>query len=403
VSTQGITSQEQEMTRKAASDKAQGTHRGHNEGSITERKNADGVIVSFQAQVSVAGGRRSQSFKTRADARRWLLTARSEAIQGRLNPRRPPTLSEYLTSTWLPSIEDKVKTRTHVAYSLTVHRVPDWLGATRMDELKAAQFQRFYTEMTKAKKAARTVRQTHMVLHKACEDALRLDLITRNPTEGVTLPRVPDNEKLWYGDADLAQLFRATDGDRFHALWVLLGTLGLRLGEALGLKWSDIDWTRKTLSLRRTLQRDRKQGKLLLTELKTKGSRRTLTLTSQALEALKAHRDRQEWDKRRDGWQELGLVFCSIYGGPLDQTRIHEHWTPACAKAGIPRYRIHDLRHSVASSLIAGGMGLLEVAHMLGHRNATMVTTVYGHVAPDDHGRAAALMEALLHQHVGPI
>jgi integrase len=80
----------------------------------------------------------------------------------------------------------------------------------------------------------------------------------------------------------------------------------------------------------------------------------------------------------------------------LDQSRIHEHWTPAREAAGIPRYRIHDLRHSVASSLIAAGMGLLEVAHLLGYSNGAMVVSVYGHIAPDDHKRAAALMEALM-------
>jgi len=99
------------------------------------------------------------------------------------------------------------------------------------------------------------------------------------------------------------------------------------------------------------------------------------------------------------GWQEQDLVFCTIYGGRLDQTRIHGHWTPACAKAAIPRYRVHDLLHSVASSLIGAGMGLLEIAHMLGHRNATMVTTVYGHIAPGDHSGAAAMMEANLARH----
>jgi hypothetical protein len=68
---------------------------------------------------------------------------------------------------------------------------------------------------------------------------------------------------------------------------------------------------------------------------------------------------------RVPGWQERGLIFCTKYGGMLDQSRVREQWTPACAKAGVPRYRIHDLRHSVASNLIAGGMGLLEVAHFL--------------------------------------
>jgi integrase len=82
----------------------------------------------------------------------------------------------------------------------------------------------------------------------------------------------------------------------------------------------------------------------------------------------------------------------------MEQGRVHDFWTRACERACIPCYRIHDLRHSVASNLIAGGMGLLEVAHLLGHQNAAMVTQVYGHLAPDDHNRAAALMDALLQQ-----
>jgi integrase len=107
---------------------------------------------------------------------------------------------------------------------------------------------------------------------------------------------------------------------------VVLGTLGLRLGEALGLKWSDLDLQRSTLAVRRTLQRDRRGNGLILTELKTKGSRRTLTLTTWALEALRAQQDRQEWDKSKaDVWLGNGLIFCTAWGSPLDQGRIHQN------------------------------------------------------------------------------
>jgi len=239
-----------------------------------------------------------------------------------------------------------------------------------------------------------------MAMHKALEDALRLDLVQRNPTHGAALPRVPDTEKFWYSDEQLARLFQATEADKFHALWVVLGTLALRLGEGLGLQWADIDWEKKTIAVRRSLQPDRDAGGLKLTELKTRGSRRTLTLTTRAVDALRAHRDRQEWLRRKAGfWQDTGLIFTTAYGSGLDSSRIHEHFTPACAKAGIPRYRPQDLRHSVASSLVTGGMGLLEVAHMLGHTDASMVVKVYGHVAPSTHARAADMMDANLARH----
>lgn len=376
--------------------------RGHNEGTIYERNKKDGT-TAYRCQISVPGGRRSFTAPSEREAKRWLRQANADAASGRLAPKRPPTLSGYLTVTWLPSITDKIKPRTVVSYRLAAGRVPGWLAEMRLDELKPAHFQRFYNELTAAGKAPRTVRQTHMVLHKALQDALPLDLVNRNPTDGARLPRIPQTEVPWYTDEQLVQLFDATATDRFHALWVILGTLGLRLGEALGLKWDDIDWQRGTLSVVRKLERDRDSGELLLSELKTRNSRRTLPLGGIGIKALKAHHDRQDFERRTraDAWQERGLVFSTVFGGPLDQTRIHEQWTPAVQKAGLPRYKPHALRHSVASNLVRSGCDIFRVAQLLGHRNATMVVQVYGHLRPDDHHEAAAMMEALLTRHGG--
>jgi integrase len=295
-------------------------HRGHNEGTIYERKNKKGDVIAYRVQITVPGGRRSQTFKTKADARRWLLKAHSDVAKGTLGAHRPPTFAEYLTDTWLPIIADKIKGRTRVGYALNVRRVPEWLGSIRLDELKPAHFQRFYSELTEAGQAPRTVRQIHMTLHKPLQDALRLDVVSRNPTEGVTLPRIPQKEMTWYTDEQLAQLFRVTSGDRFDALWVVLGSLGLRMGEALGLQWSDIDWKHGTVGILRKLERDRERGELVLSELKTRNSRRTLHLGKGLTAALLAHRDRQDFERKRAGeaWTEHGLIFTSIYGGPLD-------------------------------------------------------------------------------------
>jgi integrase len=373
-------------------------HRGHNDGTIVERKNKSGDVTGYQAQISVAGGRRSHTAKTKAGARRWMVQAKADATNGKLSARRPPTLSVYLVEIWQPAIADKIKGRTRVAYALNVRRLPPWLGAKRLDELRPADFQRFYSELTNDGKASNTVRQVHMTMHKAMNDALRLDMVTRNPTEGVELPRLAQKEILFYTEEQLARLFRATSGDRFHALWIVLGTLGVRLGEALGLQWSDIDWQQGSVSIARKLERDREHGVLVLSELKTKYSKRTLHLGAGPLAALAGHRDRQDFERKKagDAWQEHGLVFTTIYGGPLDQTRIHEHWTPAVAKAGLPRYNPHALRHSVASNLLRGGCDLMKVARMLGHRNATMVLQVYGHLLPDEHRDASVMMDAML-------
>jgi integrase len=168
-----------------------------------------------------------------------------------------------------------------------------------------------------------------MVLHRSMEDALRLELVRANPTHNATTPRIPDSvQNHWYSDEQIANLLQATEGDRFHALWVILSTLGLRLGEALALQWSDIDLERRTLAVRRSLQRSRDGEGLGFHELKTKGSRRTLTLGRHAIEALQMHRDRQDFEKKKaeGAWHDQGLIFTTKYGLPLDQKRIHENW-----------------------------------------------------------------------------
>jgi integrase len=327
--------------------------------------------------------------------------AQKLAAQGKLGSSRAPTLGGYLSDTWLPMIEASVRARTIASYRLNVQRVSAELGKRKLDELKPAHVQDFYNGLTAKGLAPQTVRQIHMSLHKALADALALGLVTRNVTDGTSLPRISHEERAWYTDRELARLFESTSGDRFHALWIVLGTLGLRLGEALGLKWSDIDWEHSTLTVQRTLSRDRSGKGLIFSETKTRRSRRTLTLGRDALAALKTHEDRQDFERKKAGmgWQDHGLIFSTIYGSPLDQTRIHEHWRPACAKAGIPRYRIHDLRHAVASHLLAAGRPVERVARMLGHSNVTMLYNVYGHIIPNDYREEADAMESLLAKH----
>jgi integrase len=121
-------------------------------------------------------------------------------------------------------------------------------------------------------------------------------------------------------------------------------------------------------------------------------------LAPQALLALAAHRERQAFERRKLGvaWQEQGLVFPSELGTPLEQGRVHRRWARACTLGGIPRYRLHDLRHTVASHLMANGMNPIEVAQVLGHTGAGLVLDTYGHAVPSSQGRAAAIIDGLL-------
>jgi integrase len=166
--------------------------RGHQEGGITARKNTHGEVISYLAQVRIpGGGRRSELLKTEQEARRWIRKTHADLASGRLTARRPPTLAEYLEKTWLPTIAGAVGSRTLASYTLNVKRLTPALGRVRLDELRPAHFQDFYHALTASGRAPRTVRQIHRTYHKALKDGLRLDLVARNPTEGVSLPRIP--------------------------------------------------------------------------------------------------------------------------------------------------------------------------------------------------------------------
>jgi integrase len=373
-------------------------HRGHNQGSISERRDKNGNVTGYRAQILLPDGkRRSFSAKTKKEAQRKIDEAKAALLQGRLLSSKSQTVGKYLDG-WLKTIKLAVKSRTYSSYELNVRRLKQHLGSIRLDSLEGAHVQECYNTLAASGLAPLTVRQIHMTLHKALHDAMRLNLVVRNVSDLATLPRVERNERPWYTVEELDQLFAATAGDRFHALWVVLGTAGLRLGEALGLRWSDVDWNRQHLTIRRALQRQRNGEGLIFVEPKSHRSKRTVELSQEAVRAFRAHQERQTFEKRALGeaWQEQDLIFASEIGTPLEQGRVHRHWVKAVETAAVPHHRIHDLRHSVATHLTMAGMGPLEVARVLGHSNASLVLEVYGHVAPASHRKAADLMDALL-------
>jgi integrase len=185
-------------------------------------------------------------------------------------------------------------------------------------------------------------------------------------------------------------------GPPWHPIWVLLGTSGLRLGEALGLHWQDINFAGRQLAVRCALQRQRGRG-LVLVPPKTTRSRRTIYLSELALSALTEQRQRQE-DRRKTAtrWADSGLVFTNRTGGGLEQGVVERALVQALAGARLPRVRVHDLRHSTASILLAAGTHPKVVQDLLGHSTITLTLDTYSHLTQPLHEQAAQTMDALL-------
>jgi integrase len=370
-------------------------NRGRGEGTIYHRP--DG---RWSAQLRLEYGQRKTLYgRTRAEVQIKLRQLLRDREQGVVVGAPSISLGKYLAR-WLDEAARlKVRPRTFTGYSLNVRRLDPLIGRIRLGQLTPQAIQGAYARLLAQGLAPSSVRQAHVVLHSALRQAVRWGMVGRNAADGVIVPRTEPSEMATLTSEQLHLLFESTHGQSLHAVWVLLATTGLREGEALGLRWSDIDMEKATLVVRRALQRHGSAG-LVMVEPKTARSRRTIHLSRIAVETLDEHRARQREMRLIAGasWRsDFGaLVFCSRTGLPMSSSWLNVVFKRELARAGLPRIRIHDLRHTAATLLLTRGVHPKVVQDMLGHSTVTLTLDTYSHVTPALHKEAADHMDALL-------
>jgi integrase len=365
--------------------------RAYGHGAIYRR--ADG---RWEAQLRLAaGGRKSFYGKTRREAATklaevsWMIASQLPVRCGRL------TVAQYLDD-WLEVTRRRVRPSTIVNYELNVKRLGEHLGVLPLTRLNPPRIQATYDALANKGLSAYSVLQAHRTLSRALTQAMHWGLIPRNPAATVFPPKPQPRETKGLTVKEMRVLIKSTRGDRFHALWLVLGTAGLRLGEALGLTWDQVDLSSGRLHVRKALQRQRTAGNVFV-PCKTRTSRRTVILTRLALRALRLHLRRQSaLPASTHPWAHHGLVFSTSAGGPLDQARPNLALRRALDRAGLPRIRIHDLRHSAASALLADGVHPKVVQEFLGHSSIKVTMDVYSHVMPTMHAEAIRRLDLIL-------
>ncbi len=315
--------------------------------------------------------------------------------QGQVVAAPHQTLADYLTR-WLADKQPSLKPRSYDSIALNVHRIVDHLGIVQLSKLKPPAIQAAYTALLAKPLSRRSVEQCHTVLHGALEQAVRWELLARNPCDSVSVPR-PERSEMQALTADQVRaLFAAAIDDPLRPLWVLFATTGLRLGEALGLRWQDVDLEGSRLFVRQQLQRQVGAG-LVFTSAKTHRSNRGVILAPGTVAVLYAHRAHQAEERLRvgPGWQDNGLVFARADGRPMEPSRVDEQFHEALERAGLPRVRVHDLRHTVASYLLSVGTHPKIVQELLGHSTISITLDLYTHSLPTMHSEAAARLDDL--------
>jgi integrase len=351
--------------------------------------------------VQAADGRRRRRFLygwSRAEVLGKLDELRAATRMGMAPPDHRLTVGRHLSG-WLEAVRPTVRPSTWVSYEGHVRMHLAELHPIAMTRLAPNDVRRLRTHLLAAHLAPRSVGYTMTVLRMALRQAVRDGLIPRNVAELVPAPRIERAEMQTFTPDEARRFLAATADDPHAALWAILIGLGLRLGEGLGLRWSDVDLAGGSVSIARSLRPTPKAfrdggPRLELVEPKTPQGWRTIALPGFALEALLRHRasskDLQAPVNLR------GLVFTTPRGTPLDPRNVNRRFGAILEEAALPRIRLHDLRHTAASLMLARGYTLEDVKRVFGHASIVQTSNSYGHLVEGRSREIADGMQAIL-------
>lgn len=313
------------------------------------------------------------------------------------------TVAQWLTD-WLGQAKHGTSAKTWERYTEIVnHHLVPGLGAITLNQLSAAAIQQFYAKALESGRrdgkgglSPQTVRHFDRVLNVTLKRARALGLIARNPVEDVAKPKVERGDmRILSPDEARALLAIARPTRLFAPVFLALGT-GLRRGEILGLRWSDIDLPRSSLTVAQSLETT--TTGLRFKEPKTKRGRRTIALSASVVEELKAHRARQAKERLQLG---LGkdpamLVFTKIDGEPVQPDGMSKEFVALAKRAGLPGVTLHTLRHTHASDMLRANIHPKIVSERLGHASVAITLDVYSHAVPGLQEDAASRIDAAL-------
>lgn len=329
------------------------------------------------------GKRRSGGYyDTREDADRALEVILGEQAQGVPQPSGQYTLARWLP-VWLESIPDaRLRARSRTRYQALADSwcVPELeLAGRQLHKLRPEDIGRALNRMGRRGHSASTQQSALSILRMALDSAQRSGHVGRNVARLVESPRPEPRPIMPPRGAELEQLAAAMTGDPLEALWRLAMHAGLRQGEALGLRWRDVNLDAGLVRVTGTLQyATRSVGKP-----KSRAGYRTLPITAEwtghdLVAVLRAHRDRDGLAHHRDAF-----VFATTVGTPHHARNILERWYTVCRRAGVKRYRMHDLRHAATTAMLARGIAPGLVSGYMGHSSLTM-TDRYTHTTLTD-------------------
>lgn len=349
-------------------DQLTGKRKQKTEGSWPTKKEAEKVLRSRIAELETTFERKTDSSPMSIYLRHWL----NACCAPRLTPN---TVRGY-----------KVNVEKHI--------IP-YIGTIPLNKLQPKDLQRLYDQLQEAGLSGTSARYVHNNLRKALGQAVKAQLIPRNPADLVDPPRVDRYEAQTLTPGQAQALIAGCIGTEIYLPVLLALTLGLRRGEALGLQWADVDLNARTVTVRHSASFSK--GGFALGATKTKNSRRTLMVPEVLREALESTlaRQTQEAKKFGPGYNPHGLVCCRRDGTPLTSGVLHHQYHALLDKLGLPSIRFHDLRHTNATLMLRNAVPAKIVSAMLGHSSIGITMDTYSHVMTEMQSGAVGVMDSL--------
>lgn len=313
----------------------------------------------------------------------------------------------WTVTTWLMywieniAVPPNVSENAHAGYSVDVrcHLIPG-IGAHRLDRLEPAHLEKLYVKMQRDGKAAGTAHHVHRTIRNALNEAVRRGHLSQNPALLAKAPRLSDEEPEPYEIEEVQRLLKVASERRNGARWVVALALGLRQGEALGLRWEHVNLSKGTLRIRHNRLRpkyehgcrdtcgrkagycpERKQVRADTGPTKSRAGRRVIGLPEPVIVLLKVHQEQQnaERDAARQLWHDEGWVFTKPDGRPLNPNTDYHEWKELLKEAGLRDARLHDARHTAATVLLILAVPTPTAMAIMGWSSAAMATR-YQHV-----------------------
>jgi len=340
------------------------------------------------------------SAKTQQEVIKKLNAYKNERNKGVIVEPTKLTVAQWLDNWYEIHVVNKVKITTRVSYeSDIVHHLKPHLGHIRLNELKLHQVQKIYNEFLKSGRvdgkgglSPKSIKNIHVVLHCALEQAVKEDLLIKNPLNGITLPRRTQKQIEVLTPEEQKKLVNCCLEHRWDTIILLTLYSGMRLGEVLGLTWKDINFEKNSIRINKQLSRLRDYNgstfrtKLdLRAETKTSSSNRTIYIAPVIMEKLKEHKERQDKHRKSLGkaYNNLNMVFAREDGNYVDPGTFRDHYKNTLTKAGIGHKTFHSLRHTFATRALESGANIKVVSEILGHAGVQITLDTYSHVSPE--------------------